>query len=450
MYLINKTNGDVLMELADGVINQAGSSLTLIGKNVSNYGEYINENLVHLLENFANTDIPNVPIVGQLWYDLGDRRLKVYDGTTFRSTSGTIATDIVPSSISKGDLWIDTARQQLYFNDGVATVLAGPIYTNAQGMSGFQTSTVQSTTGTSHVIVYLYVGKVLLGIFSAAAFAPAIAIPGFTGSIKVGFSPGTLAGLIFDVPTGAASKLVDGSGIEYSVEDFFLASENTTLNGTVTIQNVTPLRLGVGGSNGSVDLEISNLLFKISSMVAGQNFQISSKTTAGVAPSLHISANTRYVGIYTSSPAATLDINGTVIVRDNLTVQGETTIVGGLSIANSSINAESNSTITLNASDISVSNAKIINVGNPVLGTDAVNKNSMVSYTKARALALVGDVTGLSTAQIASDVIAVVYPPAEYTTEVTICRMRCVDAGVVTNREFKIVSNVWQYIGLIS
>jgi hypothetical protein len=168
---------------------------------------------------------------------------------------------------------------------------------------------------------------------------------------------------------------------------------------------------------------------------------------------LHISANTRNVGIYTSTPGATLDVNGTVVVRDTFTVQGASSIIGGLTIANTSIaitSIGSNLMLDANGGDVSVSGAKIRNLASPSVGTDAVNKTAMETYTKSRALALTGDVTGLTTSQIASDIISVLYPPAEYATEVTICRMRCINTGVATNREFKIVDNEWQYIGVIS
>jgi len=51
-YKINKTDGSLLVEIVDSTIDQTATDLTLIGKNVSGFGEYINENFVKLLENF--------------------------------------------------------------------------------------------------------------------------------------------------------------------------------------------------------------------------------------------------------------------------------------------------------------------------------------------------------------------------------------------------------------
>jgi hypothetical protein len=81
-YIINKTDGNVLVTLLDGTTN-SDTGLTLIGKNYVTYGEIQNENFIRLLENFSNASPPGIsvgftPIQGQLWWDKSNQLLKVY------------------------------------------------------------------------------------------------------------------------------------------------------------------------------------------------------------------------------------------------------------------------------------------------------------------------------------------------------------------------------------
>jgi hypothetical protein len=184
-YTINTTDGSELTTIIDGNIDQSRTSLTLIGKSASAYGEYINENFVRLLENFSNTTQPTQPITGQIWYDTVEGRLKVYDGSAFKLTGGTIVSNKLPSSIAAGDLWIDTARQQLYFNDGVQTLLAGP-YDPA--VTGFKIEQVLDVYGIAHNILVLTVATELFAIFSTAAFNPDSEALGYTLPINVGLN----------------------------------------------------------------------------------------------------------------------------------------------------------------------------------------------------------------------------------------------------------------------
>lgn len=62
----------------DGTVDTS-TSLSLIGKNYTRFGEILNENLLSLLENFADGTAPNNPTEGQLWYDTSTSRLMLYD-----------------------------------------------------------------------------------------------------------------------------------------------------------------------------------------------------------------------------------------------------------------------------------------------------------------------------------------------------------------------------------
>ena len=62
----------------DGTIDTS-TSIGLIGKNYTRFGEILNENMLHLLEHFANASAPSNPTEGQLWYDTTNSQLKIYD-----------------------------------------------------------------------------------------------------------------------------------------------------------------------------------------------------------------------------------------------------------------------------------------------------------------------------------------------------------------------------------
>lgn len=83
-YTIIKSNGSVLTTIADGTINTTSTSLGLPGRNYAGYGQSIDTNFVHMVENFADSTPPPNPLRGQLWFDTNNNILKVCptDGET--------------------------------------------------------------------------------------------------------------------------------------------------------------------------------------------------------------------------------------------------------------------------------------------------------------------------------------------------------------------------------
>ena len=99
-YLITKSDGTTLTTVSDGQIDDLTTNLTLIGKNYSGFGEAFNENLVKLLENFASTARPTRPIRGQIWFDVTELKLKVYNGTAFQPVSSATISSTQPTSLT--------------------------------------------------------------------------------------------------------------------------------------------------------------------------------------------------------------------------------------------------------------------------------------------------------------------------------------------------------------
>ena len=77
-YIINNSRGNVIAIVADGTVNTTATDLTLVGRGVTNYGTAESENYVYLLENFANSTAPLIPILGQLWYNSNTDTISAY------------------------------------------------------------------------------------------------------------------------------------------------------------------------------------------------------------------------------------------------------------------------------------------------------------------------------------------------------------------------------------
>lgn len=90
------------------------ASIRFTGKGAANYGQIQQENLMRLLENFADGTAPEHPTVGQEWYDTTNAILRVCSSTSplkWKSLAGvqvtTAGTDTAPSPAAVGDVWFE-------------------------------------------------------------------------------------------------------------------------------------------------------------------------------------------------------------------------------------------------------------------------------------------------------------------------------------------------------
>lgn len=102
-YVVTNTRGQIIAVVQDGTVDTTSTSQTLVGKNVTPYGEYEIENLVHQLENFANTTPPGNPIEGQLWWDSGNKKMMAFTGNSWAYVSVNGSSDNVASTVVTRD-----------------------------------------------------------------------------------------------------------------------------------------------------------------------------------------------------------------------------------------------------------------------------------------------------------------------------------------------------------
>ena len=144
-YSVTLTRGAIFANIADGTINQT-STMTLIGRDFANYGQFVDQDFIRLLESGAATanNRPTNALTGQLWYDLTNTQLKIStqgnipNGATYTGNAITwqgvmpARSANAPSAPAKGDQWmyVDSASNNaqliVYSGDTTKTTFGNP------------------------------------------------------------------------------------------------------------------------------------------------------------------------------------------------------------------------------------------------------------------------------------------------------------------------------------
>lgn len=191
-YILNKSNGQQLTVLNDGLTDSLLTSITLIGKNVSNFGDPQNENFLFLLENFANSSYtggaPRSPTTGQLWFDTSPfvNRPLAFDGSVWRplaiSWYDTAPTNNLINRLSNprysfaanqpGDFWVDSVNKQLYVITSTASdvSLIGPEAVPGFGTTKMSSVAMKDSSGNSHPVIQTIVDGEVVSVQSNVTF----------------------------------------------------------------------------------------------------------------------------------------------------------------------------------------------------------------------------------------------------------------------------------------
>jgi len=184
-YQLNKFNGDPFVVLEDGTLDSS-TSVGLVGKNFAGYGEIQNENFLWLLENFAGNNAPNRPILGQLWYDSTEGRIKVYSGAQWNAVGSTEISSTQPSQAAAGDQWFDSTNKQLYVYNGTQWNFVGPERVEGFSNTRLISTKVRDTAGTYFPIIKVTLNDTVVAILAERAFDINVldSISGFTSLSK--------------------------------------------------------------------------------------------------------------------------------------------------------------------------------------------------------------------------------------------------------------------------
>jgi microcystin-dependent protein len=407
-YEVNFTDsvnkGSITVE--DNTVN-TDTSLQLPGRNLSDFGNIVLENFLHLLENFANTTSPENPVEGQLWYDTTDGidQLKVYDGTQWVSAGGLKKATSEPeaSTSTIGDLWVNTADQQVYLYSGSGWILVGPDYSEGAS-TGSKFVTVTSTTNQEIPVIINYVNDVPVSVISSVEFIPKAVIQGYSiiyPGINISGNISGSAAKYYGLAEKAENLVI--SGINVPGTDFVRKSTENILTRTLRIRN-----------NGGLDIgETQTLVFSVSGSVGEISHKASDGSidvkvnNAGVATTaIRIYNDTKVaIGSPTKIPTEALDVVGNIVASGTLTLGGTTEsttisngaliVPGGAGIAknlNVGGNLDLEGSLTVNGNILPETTGKNI-------GTNLSRFNNIyaTNFNGTFVGSLTGNVTGSST-----------------------------------------------------
>lgn len=325
-YTITKSNGGTLILLNDGLTDKQVTSLTLVGKNVSNFGDDQNENFVHLLENFSSAFEPRSPIQGQLWYNTSTyvSRPSVFDGTNWRSIatllySNTTTDTLVNAGFNNyvadkpGDFWFNSSNKQLYVITSTAKdmTLIGPEAVPGFGTTKMSSVKIKDTTNAYRPVIEMTVDGQIVGVVSTLTFAtneidPYNIYKGITLSSDAALSAQTIW-----AATANAMTLISGQVLADNADITALTAVNgsiQTLNAgaingnTAVINTVTSTVLDAGTANVTT-LHVTNLTAAGTGLIYGDwRFNAYATITPNLDGSNDIGASTvRFNNVYTKS-----------------------------------------------------------------------------------------------------------------------------------------------------
>jgi hypothetical protein len=276
-YIINKFSGEQLVVLEDGTLDTS-TSLGLLGRNYTGYGEVQNENFLFLLENFANESPPARPLTGQAWYNTIIGSLNIYNGTAWAPVGSATTSNTEPPGFD-GALWYKDTTNQLFVFDSGFWKLIGPEAVDGFGSTQVRSRIIKDTLNIEHPVVEILVDGTTFAICADEAFTidDSNLITGFIAlQIGTNFSSNRPAVGSLIGNASSSSRLSPGRTINGI---YFDGSADITIGSNTTNSLIRGSYLTGANFNGSVattwsvDASSSNIIGKIVARDSAGDFE---------------------------------------------------------------------------------------------------------------------------------------------------------------------------------
>jgi len=368
-YTIIKSDGTVLTTIADGTINTTSTSLGLPGRNFAGYGQALDTNFVHQLENFADSSPPTNPIRGQLWYNTNTSTLYVCptDGEINAANWLALASTSSGGTTTFGAVTVQGTLQANLVTAITSVTAADGIFTNL-AVSGIATMTNANINSAG-------VGSLTTPIITAGSATTQGSLTG-TWTVTGGATGNTL--------------IVDGGNVFVSAG--IIASSFTFPNGTpitptgvYTNQNVNEYLQGIGNISVANRFQgniYPNSVYASNGTASIPAYTANSDTNTGIyfpaADTIGFSLNgnegvrinsSGNVGIGTNDPTQKLAVVGNANITGNISTVG-ITATGNLSV--------DNITATGNISTVGITATGNLSVDN-ITATGNITANTIIS-----------------------------------------------------------------------
>jgi hypothetical protein len=315
-------------QVKDGTLNNE-TSLQFVGRGYPGFAPVIANNFLHLLENFASpaTTPPTNPVQGQLWFDTTNKLIKVYDGSVWNEAGSIKKSPTNPGTIGAvaGDLWANTETSQLYIFSGSSWILVGPQF--SEGLkTGPVVEVYTDTNNQTHNVLSLYASSStdsnehIIAIISKDAFTPKAQIEGFP-TIYEGINLSSIDATNSSIPTrfygtaqAADNLLINNTLVQSS--NFLRNDTPSNTNYPFSISHNSGISIGKDkGFNIAVDKNVTQVI----SNNSGSNIDFILTNDGGkISTVLHVDQSIKIgIGTNNTSPTTTLDVAGTVTIKDD-------------------------------------------------------------------------------------------------------------------------------------